>query len=616
MPISRNSKVRDVWRHPLGRDMLCMLLLKTRRSPRWLLGARVGGMPLHALDKLAGPGFADLVAEMAQNEQAQLACPQTPSRAWWKDTVGYLVYLPSFMDSDHDGFGDIGGLIQRLPYLQKLGVGLLWLWQALDGTEFGGGAKDLRNISHRLGTSEDLCNLTKAAHARGMKIVLGVETAFTSDQHPAFQRALGGEKPDFYVLRKSSGGPPNNWAHPTAGSMWTYYPQADTWALNIFGRHRVDLNWENPAVRAAMADVLRHWASMGVDGFCLGTVNTLSKASFEDDRPVEASLTGLGGYSRVAFGPALHRYLRELRAETGCGAFLAGIMSGSGAEMQKVFTEPARGELDLALDLGWLQPRPRGPAGEDRLELSVIKRRYLERMEAFGEAGWTPLLLETPNTPRLVSRIGADPAYRAVAAKLILTMLLTLRGAPILYQGQELGLPNTRFASADELRDPAALRLYEEYSEKSDAQTALKRAAAFTADHARTPMPWTGEANGGFTGAQPWLRLPDGTAYLNASAQMADTGSVWRFCQKLIELREQSECLKYGSFNAVFANNKRLFCYFRIYERQKWYVEMNISEREVARGGHIAGSQRLVLSSYGGTAKALRPYEANIYICE
>lgn len=270
----------------------------------------------------------------------------------------------------------------------------------------------------------------------------------------------------------------------------------------------------------------------------------------------------------------------------------------------------------MILDPGFVSPRGKGRLEDGKIELGKLRDYYLEWMEKYGGEQWMSLLFETPETPRMVSRVGASPVYRATVAKLLATMLLTLRGTPILYQGEELGLANTRFASADELRDRVSLHLYNELRDGAEDTEAFQKVLASAAEHAQVPMPWGAGPSAGFTGAKPWIRMPDGAEYLNATAQMEDARSVWSHYHALIALRKKSQGLTYGSLNPVFKRNKKLFCYFRIYDGEKWYVEMNLTEKEVSRSGHILRTQRLVLSNYDTPAKTLRPYEANVYKCE
>ncbi len=616
MALSRRSKIKELWRHPVGHDFLRNFLRTAGKNERWLDNPLVANAPLQSLDRLAGPGFCDALLEMlAHGPEHPLAeAPQSP--AWWKEAVVYHIFLPSFMDSDHDGVGDIDGVAQRLPYLAGLGVDTLWLWPTAPEAEKTGvlALDDLPRPEQAA-----LADLLRRAHGRGMRVVLGLDIDSTPEAHPWFT-AAGRE--NFYVLRPGRADiPPNNWARGAA-PVWRWYPAQEAWGLQLAGCGRVDLNWENPSLRRKIAAVLEQWAGIGADGFFFGPVDCLSKSGYEDGNPMAGAAMGAVGFERFTYGPRLHRYLRELRAALPPQLLLAGEVRGAGPGMAALLCAGERAELDMVLDAGHLAACARAAHGkaaraeEGRLELAELKQHYLKWISQYGAGHWTPLFLESSSLPRIVSRLGAGSLYRAVLAKMLAMMLLTLRGTPILYQGQELGLPGTRFATIEEMHDPAAAAQYAALCEKMDAASAFQKVLATAAAHARAPMPWTAGPGGGFTGAVPWMRLPDGADYLHVAAQMEDKNSVWRFYQRLLALRKASPCLVYGSFNPVFAKNKRVFCYFRIWEGEKWYVEMNLTEHPVPRPGRILRSQKLELSNYDLPAKALRAYEANLYRCE
>lgn len=646
MPLSRQSKIKEVWQHPVGHDILQSLMRQSGRQGRWPKSPLMANLSVLTLDRFAWPGFADMLIGMCQVEPEPCSAPGDEQASWWRQATIYQIYLPSFMDSDHDGVGDLRGVLQRLPYLERLGVDVLWLRPLLSATREGA-VRDYRAVGEQYGEEEDLDDLLAAAHERGMRVVLGLDIAATSDEHPWFQKALAGPKggpsspeedtQDFYVIRSGSpDAPPNNWRRSApAGKAWKWYPELSAWVLRTSGRRRMDLNWENPAVRREMAEVLRFWLEKGIDGFCLGSANLISKGSFEDGNDSAGGLFGGGlpgtvGYEKYGYGPRLHRYLRALHKEAfqGKDAFVMGEVRGLGPEMAKRLTGCATGELDMVLDESHLRVQRRAAPGskrrplakakgeEDRLWLEDLRNYYLHWMEEYGEERWMSLFFENATTPRLISRVGASPLYRSILAKMMGTWLFTLRGTPILYQGEELGLANTRFSAAEELRDFASLRQYAKLCEGQDPAAALQKVLPATPDHARTPIPWSTGRHAGFTGAEPWIRMPDGVEYLNAAVQLEDPCSVLCHYQRLIALRKQNPCLIYGSFNPVFTNNRKVFCYFRISGSEKWYVEMNLTEKEVTRPGRILRSQKLMLSNYESLSRSLRPYEANLYLCD
>lgn len=599
------------------------LMRQLGRSLHWPAGPIAANLPLYTLDRFAGKGFADMLVEQINSQPEETGVPPcADTRNWWKETLVYQIYLPSFMDGDHDGVGDLAGVMQRLPYLEKLGVETLWLCPLLDAPLLGERAAcDFKAIFKDFGDMQQFEELAEALHVRGMRLVIGLDIASTSDQHVWFKKALetreGGYR-DYYIFRKGNAEtPPNNWGRPGLGPAWGWYEEAGAWALRLHGSHRMDLNWDNPAVRAEMQEVVRFWLQKGVDGFCFSSVGTISKRSYSDGGPVITAFTGARGTEYTTYGPQMHQYLRELNQTTlnRKDTLFLGEVRGIGVEMAKRLAGPNRGELDMVLDTNQFTAVLKAKENNS-FTLRELKEYYLNWLGQLGGGHWLPLALEGPEVPRMISRVGASPVYRGILAKLLATLLLTLRGTPVIYQGQELGLANTRFGTVEELQSPLAKRLYADLCESLGEQAALQKTLCHAPDHARTPMPWSAGQSGGFTGAKPWMRLPDGVEYLNATVQMEDPNSVWGHYQKLIALRRQNECLIYGSFNPVFAKNKNVFCYFRILDGEKWYVEMNLTEKEIGRPGRILRTQHLVVSNYETQARTLRPYEANIYRCD
>lgn len=615
MPLSRSSKIKDVWHHPVGHDYLQRFLQQTGRSEWWPERPHIAYSPLAMLDRIAGPVFVDTLLEMAAACPEGTCGPAADRPVWWKEAVIYQVYPPSFMDSDHDGIGDIGGVLQRLPYIENLGADTLWL-RGLLASGPDGAVTDYRQVNPDFGDEEDLERLLDAAHGRDIRVVIGFDISATSGEHPWLKSALeGGREQDFYFFQPGTAdAPPNGWLRSSAERAWKWHPEVSAWGLRLGSGGRADLNWDNSDVRREMADTLRFWTEKGIDGFYLGSANFISKLDFREGGAFGA---GRGGFERSGYGPRLHRYLRELRAEAGAGpdTLLLGEVRGIDTGIAKLLTDEERAELDMVVEESHLAPRPRGRTEEMRLSLYELRQYYIRWMEQYGEERWMSLIIETPGTPRLVSSVGAGPLFRAILAKQLAMWLLTLRGTPILYQGQELGLGNTRFSSARELRDAGSLRLYDELKAKLSEQDALRRVLAVAADHARIPIPWAAGPGAGFTGAEPWMRFGDDIEGGNAAAQTEDPRSVLRFYRRLIALRRETPCLVYGSFNAVFIRNRNVFCYFRILGGEKWYVEMNLTGRSISRPARILSSQKLMLSNYDAPARNLRPYEANLYRC-
>lgn len=487
MPLTSRSKLKEVWQNPVGQQMLQNLLVEQGRSERWLQRPMVANMALHKLDRIAGAGFCDMVLEAAARLPEKHPCPLPEEKSWWREAIIYQLWLPSFMDSDHDGLGDFGGLIQRLPYLEKLGANALWLWPLATDR---GGVTSYRQAEEEYGGNAAFEQLIKEAHARSIRVLMGVDIAATSDEHSWFAKALKGEAGGRYILLPgTAGSPPNNWTRSQQQPAWSWHEEIRCWGLHLGGRHHPDLNWDNAPLRAEMAAMLAEWAAAGVDGFCFSTISQLNKNGFEDGSLTADSALFGNGYEEYTYGPKLGRYLRELRAALPQPLLLAGEARGVAVEMAKQLNSGQQG-LDLLIDPSHLGLLGRMRVDQPCLELAALKAYYLKWMEGLGSEQWMALFFETPVTPRIVSRLGSSPLYRAILAKLLALWMMTLRGTPMLYQGQELGLANLRLNSPSELRDPVALGLYSEACEPLGEGAAFQLAQDLTADHARAVMPW------------------------------------------------------------------------------------------------------------------------------
>lgn len=612
MSLTRQSQILKAWSHPVGHDLLQALMKNKGYDLNWPGGMVLGRMPISVLDHIGSKNFTDLLLDLTnQNIDLPQEQPTYEQEVWWKEAVVYQIFLPSFMDSDHDGMGDLAGVRQRLPYLEKLGVNTIWLWSLLDSpAAYERGMRDQYAVMRDFGGMNEFEELVDAIHTRGMKLIIGVDITSTSDEHQWFKQALAHPKEKYagyYILKEGSSLEPP--AAVPGENIWAWYPELDAWALRLQGKHRINLNWDNPDVQQEMQKLLQFWLDKGVDGFSFASVDLLGQ-SFSEEKSEPLKAASMYGLTRW-YSERIHGKLRELRKYTQ-DALVMGEARGIGTEGSKLFCGSERKELDMVLNpvrLSKIRNR-----FEINTSLQDIKINYLNWLEQYDTSYWMPVVLNSAELPRMVSRVGASAIYKGMVAKLLATVLLTLRGTPVIYQGDELGISNTRFASIEEMPSSAARTLYGEL-EKKQQKDSFARVLKVAPDHARTPMPWSGGAGGGFTGAEPWMRLPDDVEHTNATVQMENKASVWSYYRKLIELRKESACLVYGRLNPVFVKNKNVFCYFRILENEKWYIEMNITEREVGRPGRILPTQHLVLSNYDTQARTLRPYEANIYRC-
>ncbi len=629
--LTKDSRLGDIVRTPIGQDILHTLSLQTGIPESLAQNPALRRLTLRGLQKLShgklDDGLIDSLLAL-MNDGAGAPRPQNGpiAHAWWKEAVFYQIYPRSFADSNGDGIGDLAGIRAKLPYLRALGVTALWLSPIYDSPcdDNGYDIRDYEKIMAEFGTMEDFDALLADVHACGMRLIMDLVVNHTSDEHPWFQSSLNdpdGPRRDYYIWRDGkNGGPPNNWVSFFSGSAWNYYPERGKWALHLFSKKQMDLNWDNAAVRRDVYSMVNWWLEKGVDGFRMDVINLISKGSLADGSEILGSAVGLRGIEHYFYGPRLHEYLAEMRRESfgKYDAVTVGETAGLGMQASRTLTAESREELDMVFNFDALENPGRNRFDDYQYDLRYLKKYLIDWQQNYGSDCWMSLFFENHDNPRMVSKVDPDPAVREVLAKLLATIQLTLKGTPFIYQGQELGLTNVDFASIDEIDDVESRNLYKELCEKMPPEQAWQRILAGTRDHARAPMPWSGaQPNGGFTTGRPWLRMAGGWTSVNAADEEADERSVLQHYRALITLRRKSPALIYGAFRPVFLKLPQwedVFCYFRILNGQKFYIECNLTRHTRKRPGALAGVVfRRVLSNYADESKRLRPYEANVY---
>lgn len=623
--ITRNSTLREVYRTPAGKDVLDMVLSAAGKSPKLLDNPLIGSVRLAALDKIIGkklPGAADMLISLLENRNEKV--PPSPAhiaRKWWKEAVVYQIYPRSFQDSNGDGIGDLAGIRQRIPYLKELGVDMVWLSPIYDSPndDMGYDIRNYKKIMKEFGTMREFNLLLADLHKNGIKLIMDLVVNHTSDEHEWFQKALAdpaGPYKDYYLWAKGKDGKePNNWTSFFSGSAWNYYETADEWALRLFSKKQMDLNWENPELRREIYEMINWWLEKGVDGFRLDVINLISKDSFADGNQAVADAFGICGIEHYFYGHQLHSYLQEMRRESfgNFDTFTVGETPGVGMEMAKMLTAEERQELDLVFNFDHLDNPGESRKQAYEYDLRLLKPYFIKWQTEYGNNCWPSLFFENHDNPRMVSKINSDPAWRRVIAKMLAVLQLTTKGTPFIYQGQELGMTNCLFEKPEEFRDVETINLYKELAAAMPPQQALQQAAWGSRDHARTPMQWDSTEYAGFSTSEPWLKVNPNYPAINAKVETADKDSIFNFFKTLIALRKQSEAMVYGEFRPVFQRDKNTFCYFRISSSEKFYIEINLTGEDQRRPGPLTGGHRLVAGNYGNTAAMLRPYEANVF---
>ena len=629
MKPDRNATVAEVYAHPLGRDIIDKMLLQTGRSAAWVRNPLVSRLRLRQLDKflgrMFGPGFVDTLVDLLAD------CPESPPRldgpiaaTWWKRAVFYQIYPRSFADSNGDGIGDLPGILAKLPYLDDLGIDCLWLSPIFTSPnkDMGYDIADYRSVMAEMGTIDDLRRLIAACHERGMRIILDLVANHTSDEHPWFKDALAdpeGAHGDYYFLRDGDPEtPPNNWTSFFSGPAWRRI--GEKWALHLFAPEQPDLNWDNPAVRREVADIVRFWLAEGVDGFRLDVINYISKRDgLPDGNATVGQVMGFTGVEHYFHGPRLHDHLAQLRREAftrkgvepgheapGADArpIMIGETPGAGVEVARLLTSSQRDELDLIFSFDHLETPGHVRWDEYAYDLNFLKHYYIDYQSRLGSDDWMSLFFENHDNPRMISKVNPDPRFRDQLGKALATILLTMRGTPFIFQGQEIGAVNQDFPDESALRDVESLNLL-----AAEGPGAWGKVMAGSRDHARVPMRWDRDEHWGFTRGTPWIKAFDDSVGYSVAAQEHNPDSVLRYYRRLIWLRRSNPTLSLGSIRFIDAGVKDYFAWFREHNGERWFIEVNLSGHPLRRR-HRERNLEIIAGTAKDRSGPMEPYEA------
>lgn len=559
------------------------------------------------------------------------------SSQWFRSAVVYQIYPRSFADSDGDGIGDLPGVVGKLDHLQTLGVDVVWLCPIYRSPQDDNGydVSDYRDVDPIFGTLADLDRLIAGLHARGMKLVMDLVVNHTSDEHPWFaesRSSLHNPKRDWYWWRPpragreggSVGAEPNNWGSAFSGPAWEHDPATGEYYLHLFSPKQPELNWENAEVRSAVHEMMNWWLDRGVDGFRMDVVNYLSKDVALPDGPAVPGKKYADGSPHYVSGPRIHEFLQEMHhnvfAERTKDLLVIGEMPGVSAADAILFTDPARAEVDMVYQFEHLgvdledgnkwRPRP--------LELVQLKAALGRWQEALADRGWNSLFWGSHDAARAVSRFGDDGTYRVQSAKMLAGILHLHRGTPFIYQGEELGMTNMRFADFAEHRDIEVLNHRREATMHGGCTEAevLAAVACLNRDNARTPVQWDATQAAGFTIGLPWIGVNPNATEINAASQVNDPDSVLNFYRRLIELRHHDPVVSHGDFTMLMPEHQQIYAFRRELDRDELLVIGNFSAHEQLVDGcdpdWAAAVQ--ILGNYPERATLdLRPWELKVF---
>lgn len=528
---------------------------------------------------------------------------------WWKRKIIYQIYPMSFCDSNGDGIGDLPGIISRLDYLQRLGVGALWLSPVYPSPNKDNGydISDYCEIHPNYGTLADMDRLIAEAKKRDIRIIMDLVINHTSDRHEWFQKSRRREEPytDFYIWRKGEKGKkPTNWGSFFGEDCWEYDEVRGEYYLHLFAKEQPDLNYHNEKVIAAIEDVMRFWLDRGVAGFRCDVINIIYKEAIKNGR-WRPALTGCEYYLST---PGCHRVLHRLNRDvlSRYDAFTVGETVFVTPKMADDLVNPQREELCTVFSFEHMET--------DCFKIKWFLRkfksdRFFACLTKWQNAlPWNTVYFENHDQPRSVSRYGNDAEYHDQSAKALATLLLTLRGTPFLYEGEEIGMTNFDFPDMEKVRDVESINIWN-MGKRLHLPYGLRWRMIKTKsrDNARTPMQWDDSINGGFSAGTPWLSVNGNYPRINVKRQEDDPGSVLSYYRKLIAFRNGSRVLQEGDFTELYRKNG-VYAYRRACDGEALTIVISLAEGE--RKNPASGE--VVCSNYGReTAPArLAPYEA------
>ena len=549
-------------------------------------------------------------------------------KRWWKESVVYQIYPRSFCDSNGDGIGDLNGITGKLDYLKELGIDVIWLSPVYKSPNDDNGydISDYQAIMDEFGTMEDFDRMLATAHEKGIKIMMDLVVNHTSDEHKWFiesRKSTDNPYRDYYIWRpaKEDGSLPNNWGSCFSGPAWEYDKTTDMYFLHLFSKKQPDLNWDNPAVRQDVFDMMNWWLKKGVDGFRMDVISLISKEPGLPDK--ETGINGYATFNVSANGPHVHEYLQEMRqkALNNADTITVGECSGVTLEEAKKYARSDEKELNMVFQFEHMDVDSDEKAGKwttRKMDLRNLKKILTRWQKGLQDIAWNSLYWENHDQPRSVSRFGNDSdEYREISAKMLATCIHMMQGTPYVYQGEELGMTNCPFNTLDNFRDLESINAFHELTEQGKmTEEDMMAAIGYKGrDNARTPMQWDDSAYAGFSTANPWIMVNPNYTKINAKDQVNREDSVFKYYQKLIKLRHESELIVYGTYDLILDDDKDIYAYIRTLGDEKLIVYCNFSEntREVELPEEFV-NKKVLISNYSDAKVnhkiTLRPYEA------
>ena len=506
-------------------------------------------------------------------------------RNWWKEGVIYQIYPRSFKDTSGNGVGDLQGIIQKLDYIESLGVTMVWLNPIYESPNDDNGydISNYRAIMKEFGSMEDFDELLEGLHKRGMKFIMDVVVNHSSDEHEWFQQSRSSrDNPyrDYYHWWPAEKGKPNHrWSFFDENSdAWKYDKQTDAYYLHYFSQKQPDLNWENPKVRQEVYDIMKFWADKGVDGFRLDAFQYVSKDITFPPFPEGYDINIPNVIKYHGMGPHIHTYLKEMYEQVLSKYDVFAVSEGVGSTLEDAhnLVDEDRKELQMAYHFEATDM----VTTLEKCTLAQFKESFTKWDTSFAEKGWISIYLSNHDQSRFVNRYGSDkPAFKDYSAKMLNTFILSMRGTPYTYYGDELGMTNIGFTKIEQYKDIAAINGYKKAAtDGEDLDLHLKNLNLLSRDNGRTPMQWDDTNNAGFSSETPWLPVHENHTTVNVANQQNDHNSVLNHFRKMVALRKDNLLLVYGEYEIIQEEHPTIYAYSRTLDDEQMKILLNFSE--------------------------------------
>jgi len=537
-------------------------------------------------------------------------------KSWYREGVVYQIYPRSFHDANGDGIGDLRGIIQQIPYLQSLGVSIVWLSPVYKSPNDDNGydISDYRDIQPEFGTMADMDELIGKLHEQGIRIVMDLVVNHTSDEHPWFVKSAQNDPlyKDYYHWKPEKG----NWSSFFGGEAWTYHPVRKEYYLHLFSKKQPDLNWDNPEVRKEVKALISFWLDRGIDGFRCDVINIIAKTDGLPNGRKRIALTGREHYLDV---PKIHEYLGEIRDEvfSRYDCFTVGETVLITPDKALDYIAEGKRELDMVFQFDHM--------GADNHLVKWFMKKFrplnlkkpLSKWQlALQGKGWNTLYLENHDQPRSISRFGDGGRFYQESAKMLATMIFFQQGTPFIYQGEEIGMTNVAFDNLEDYRDIETKNIYKLGRRLHlSHRRMMTKIKMMSRDNARTPMQWDESQYAGFSVMMPWIKVNPNHDLVNVKKNEEQPDSILNYYKEIIRLRKQYPVIVYGDYADIDFRNKRLYAYRRTMEAQTLHVVCNFSKQPLHHPllQELKGKKLLLTNWPDNHSSTLEPFEARVY---